>query len=102
MKTAKEVKQAICDAVWLRKIDQMHTREVAEQFDCSLTTARNILTSIYNGTSGDERFKQNTERGESSGVLLHDGSTWGPSPIDANRPGTSGLNTPKHYVWFAS
>src|SRR5260221_13191565 len=102
MKTAKEVKQAICDAVWLRQVDQESTREVATRFDCSLAAARKVLMSIYDGTSGDERFKQDTERGEGSGVLIHDGSTWAYGPIDANRPGTSGLNTPKHYIWFAS
>jgi len=100
MKTAKEVKQAICDAVWTREIDQMNTREVAEQFDCSLVTARRILMSIYEGTSGDSRFQKSEDRGY--GVLVHDGATFGFSEMSMD--GSYGVRKgePTHYVWFAS
>ena len=91
------VKKSIANAVWLRQIDQMSTREIADKFGCSVSVARTALRNIVNGTSGDERFQLNTERGE--GVLVSDGSTFNYSPMDMNESGMS-ANAPKHYIWF--
>lgn len=98
IKLAKEdIKKRIHEAVWLREIDQISTREVSDKFGCSLATARSILLNIVNGKSGDSRFQPNTERGE--GVLVKDGYTFNYSPMDMNEGGMS-KNAPKHYIWF--
>lgn len=97
MATSKETKQAIRDAVWFRQIDQMSTREVAEQYGISLAAARTILMSIRNGVSGDARFKP----GERGSVIVEDGSTFDYSPMDLNEGGISDKAL-KHYIWFCS
>jgi hypothetical protein len=73
-KTAKEVKQAICDAVWDGAIDGWTTKEVAERFGCSAQVALKVLHRIASGTSGDERFMPHSAR---EGVAISDGRRWG-------------------------
>ena len=96
----KRTRQAIHDAVWKREIDQVSTREVADQFGCSLSVARDILLDVVYGRSGDDRFKPDQERGE--GVIISDGSTFNFSPMDVDGCGISSNRRPKHYIWFAS
>lgn len=100
-----DIKRQIADAVWDRQIDQMNTREVAEQFiRCPATKsdvarACRILLKIATGSFKDERFLCNPDR---PGVILNDGSTWTYSPMDVNSETTSSNGSPIHYVWFAS
>jgi hypothetical protein len=93
------MKRAIHDVVWNHETHQITTHKVAERFGCSLRTARKILMAIVTGTSGDEWFKLNTERGE--GVMISNGKTFNYSPMDMDGNGSS-PRTPKHYVWFCS
>lgn len=92
-----EINQAIHDAIWLREIDQMSTREIAEKFQIPMSYTRAILLRLVRGKSGDSRFQINSERGE--GVIISDGSTFNYSPMDLNEGGMS-ANAPKHYIWF--
>lgn len=94
-----DVKQSILDAVWMRKIDQVSTREIAEKYKCSLAKTRSILLSIANGTSGDKRFEYVPDR---EGVKVNDGSVFTYSPMDVDGEGVSNDGRPKHYIWFCS
>ncbi len=95
----KQLRQAICDAVWNGQIDGWTTKEVAEHFQCSTTTALNILHSIADGTSGDERFKPHSAR---EGVAISDGRRWTAFPVDVGDRGTySHGETLKKYYWQA-
>lgn len=96
----REFAQAICDAVWNGEINQVWTEKVAERFGCSPATARRILHSIVNGTSGDPRFVAD-ELGE--GVLIQDGSTFTLSYEAVKNRGYTPCTSsrqPKHICWF--
>jgi len=92
--------EEIRNAAWNGEIDQISTREVAEQFDCSLTVARTALLKIVQGKSGDSRFVIDEER--HSGVIVSDGRTFDYSPMDIDGGGISSNGRPKHYIWFLS
>lgn len=92
------LERTIRDAIWTHQIDQVSTREVAEQYGISVGVARTILMKIRNGISGDARFKPDLERG---GVVIEDGHTFDYSPMDMDGGGISN-GTPKHYIWFCS
>ncbi len=100
-----DIKRQIADAVWNRQIDQMNTREVAEQFirfpatKSDVAKTCRILLKIANGTSKDERFIGNPDR---AGVIINDGSTWTYSPTDINGETMSCNGSPMHYIWFCS
>lgn len=59
---ARDMRSAICTAVYRGEISNMTTHEVATRFGCSDTFALRVLLSIVNNTSGDERFVPNEER----------------------------------------
>lgn len=94
---AKIIRQSICDAVWDGQINQMLTREVAEQFGCSTASALHTLQSIVSGESEDKRFTINEEIG---GVFISDGSTFTHSDGDTLAQNRDATHSPRHYVWF--
>ena len=100
-KTEVRVRDAIHDAVWLGRINQIGTREVSEMFECSIETARKILLGIVSGSSGDARFQIDAERGE--GVKIANGGNFNYSPMDVGGGAMSvGKGMLKHYIWFVS
>jgi hypothetical protein len=90
--------RAILNAIIAKKMNQMSTQEIAEQFQWTTEKTRKLLTDLTTGKMRDTNDLVYVP--EESGVRLPDDTIFTGTLHDYQQDGQIGKKTVKQYIWF--